>query len=166
MVGSVASILTGLGYNYTFVQTNVLSGLSLSSYSTVILGMDGGTISYSDMGYLASAVNAGTKLIILGGSGLQIFAQGVNDFFIQVNTNIYTWTTVSGTPDLTVTSPSPRIGRGPSGASIFLNHSATYYMARVMDGAATTGCQRRWLSLPCGEARRRGQRGDVYQFAL
>jgi hypothetical protein len=77
-------------------------------------------------------------LIVLGGSEYLPFAQGLNDFFIQINTNNYSWTIVSGSPDLSVTSPGNPLAAGIPLTYNFSNLYASYYMARVTDGSAVT----------------------------
>ena len=138
IINSVGTILNNLGYPYDFVTTSTLSSLNLTNYTTVIMGMDGGMVEYADMAHLAMAVNSGTKLIVLGGSSYLPFASGLNDFFIRINTNNYDWTTVSGSPDLSVTTPGHPLAAGIPATYSFINHGASYYMARVTDGSATT----------------------------
>jgi uncharacterized repeat protein (TIGR01451 family) len=135
---SVRRILDELGRPYDFVLTETFSGLSLSNYGTVILGMDGGAVEYTDMAQLAAAVHEGTRLILLGGSEYQPFAVGLNNFFIQVDTNNYFWTTVSGSPDLSLTAPGHPLAAGLPPTYDYVNNDATYYMARVNDSSAVT----------------------------
>jgi uncharacterized repeat protein (TIGR01451 family) len=135
----IGAILNNLGQPYDLVQTGgSLSGIDLSRYNTVIFGMDGGSVAYADMAHLATAVNAGTKLIVLGGTAESPFAQGLNDFFIHINTANYSWTTVGSSPDLSVTLPGHPLAVGLPATYNFLNHSATFYMARVTDSSAVT----------------------------
>ena len=82
-------------------------------------------VDYASMAYLATVVNAGAKLIVLGGSAYQPFASGLNDYFIQINTNNYSWTTVLGSPDLSVTAPSNLLAWGIPLTYSFINHYAT-----------------------------------------
>ena len=138
IANSVRTALDNLGQPYDFVQTAALSGLDLSGYDTVILGMNGGGVEYADMAHLATAVNAGAKLIVLGGTGYLPFAQGLNDFFIHVNMANYNWTTVSGSPDLSVITPGHPLAANLPATYNFFNDSATYYMARVTDDSAET----------------------------
>jgi uncharacterized repeat protein (TIGR01451 family) len=138
IANSVRFVLDNLGRPYDFVQTSTLSDLNLTNYNTVILGMDGGEVEYPDMAHLAAAVNAGAKLIVLGGSRYLPFASGLNDFFIRINTNNYDWTTVAGSPDFSVTTPGHPLATGLPPAYNFIDNDASYYMARVTDGSATT----------------------------
>ncbi len=135
---SVLGILNNLGFHYNFVQANIFTGLNLSNYNTIILGMDGGAVDYASMAYLATVVNAGAKLIVLGGSAWAPYASGLNDFFIHINTNNYNWTTVAGSPEFSITAPGNPLAAGLPLNYNFSNVSASYYMARVTDGSAVT----------------------------
>lgn len=136
--GSVRAVLNNLGKTYDFVPTANLSSLNFSNYGTIILGMEGGSVDYPGMTSLASAVNAGARLIILGGTSLAPYATGLNDFFIRINTNNFNWQLVSGSPKFSVTAPSHPLAAGLPTTYNFANNNATYFMARVTDGSATT----------------------------
>jgi hypothetical protein len=137
ILGSVLSILDSMPHAYDFVQTSDLSTIDFSPYKIIILGMDGGQTDEADMAHLATYVNAGAKLILLGGSNYTPFAQGLNDNFIQINVASHGWTTVSGVPDLTVVNSAHPLAAGLPITYDFVNNNATYYMARITDSMAT-----------------------------
>ena len=135
--GSIRAILDSLGQPYDFVQTTDFSTLSLSSYATVIIGMEGGEISYGGMSSLGTAVRAGAKLILFGGSSCQTFASGLNNFFISDYTNNIYWSTVSGQPNLSVTNLSHPLAAGLPSTYSFVDSAASCYMARITDPSVT-----------------------------
>jgi hypothetical protein len=130
---SVCDILDGIPHAYDFYDTADLSSIDFSPYDIIILGMDGGQTDQADMAHLATYINAGAKLIIVGGSSLAAFAQGLNDNFIQIDTANYGWTQVSGTPDMTVVDAGHPLASGLPGTYNFVDNRASYYMARITD---------------------------------
>jgi hypothetical protein len=130
---SVCDILDGIPHAYDFYDTHDLSTIDFSPYDIIILGMDGGQTDQADMAHVATYVNAGAKLIIVGGSSLAPFAQGLNDNFIQIDMGNHSWSQVAGAPDLTVVDAGHPLASGLPGTYNFVDSRATYYMARITD---------------------------------
>lgn len=138
IANSVRAAMDNLGQSYDFVQTDTLSSLNFSNYGTIVLGMNGNYIDYAGMASLATVVNNGARLIIMGGSAWPPYASGLNDFFIRINTNNYYWQTVSGSPKFSVIAPTHPLAVGLPATYNFNYVYASDYMTRITDGAATT----------------------------
>ena len=102
---SVLSVLDGFDVQYDFVENYNLDTLDFSPYGTIIIGANGGLIDENDMAHLAASVNMGANLLLIGGSAVKGFAVGLNDHFIENNTNSYGWSPITGAPNMTVTHP-------------------------------------------------------------
>ncbi len=131
---SVARALNALGYTYDEIDTSVFTGIDFSTYDTVIVTMDGGTISTASVGALrAGVVNAGKNLILFGGTCYQPFANGVNQYLVQIDTVNYCWT-ISSSPGLHLLAHNALTAGLPDDYS-WVNSSAGFYMARPTDPA-------------------------------
>jgi hypothetical protein len=136
LTGSVLDILDNMGIAYDYNTTDDFIGVDFSPYSTIIVGMDGGYVDQNDVELLAMAASEGRKLILLGGTAYSPYVLGLSNYIIDVNTTTYYWTTVSGSPDMTVTQPGHPLAAGLPATYDFVNSSATFYMARIEDPAA------------------------------
>ena len=69
------------------------TGIDFSPYDIVIVGMDGGLAEVADIQKLRTdVIDAGKRLIFLGGTCYQPFAQGMNDYIVLNDVNNYCWT--------------------------------------------------------------------------
>jgi len=126
----------GLPYDLLYKYGGDIGGTDFGPYLFVILGMDGGTFTSSDMQYLrTNVIDEGKRLIFMGGTCWQDFAFGVNDYLVQNNTANYCWQ-ISATPHWTLTDPSHGLAEGLPDTLNFVNSSAAYYQIRVTDPAA------------------------------
>lgn len=123
----------GLPYDLYYTYGGDIGGLDLSPYSFVILGMDGGAFTTGDIQKLRTdVIDAGKRLIFMGGTCWQEFAIAVNDNLVLNDTNNYCWT-ISSTPNWTLTDPSHGLAEGLPDSLNFVNMSAAYYQIRVTD---------------------------------
>jgi hypothetical protein len=135
--GSILDTLDELGYSYDYeYDFSIWDDIDLSPYDTIIIGMDGGILDGNDVAHVAAAAKAGRKLIIVGGSQYLPYAQGLDDYLIDVNSPNYFWSTVSGSPDMNVIDPGHRLATGLPKTYDFVDNDATYYMARIEDSNA------------------------------
>lgn len=135
--GSIHRALNELGVPFDSVSTYTFSGVNLSPYETIIIGMDGGTPAEADVLALANAAASGKKLIMVGGTNSGPYYNGMSQYLLT-HTGQQGWTTVSGTPHLSVTNPSHTLATNLPSTYNFLNSGASYYMLRISDPAATT----------------------------
>jgi hypothetical protein len=133
---SILDALDSLGFAYDYEININWESIDLSPYDTIIIGADGGIVDGNDVAHVAAAAKAGRKLIIVGGSQYLPYAQGLDDYLIDVNSPNYFWSTVSGSPDMNVIDPGHRLATGLPKTYDFVDNDATYYMARIEDSNA------------------------------
>jgi len=126
---SVVKILEELGYSYDYYVNSFPTDYSV--YEVIIQAMDGGTD--NQVPELSSYIEEGGCGILIGGSRDETFATEVKTYLMDVNTTNYYWTTVSGTPDLTVTDPEHCLTQGLPQTYNLVNNSASFYMFRIND---------------------------------
>jgi uncharacterized repeat protein (TIGR01451 family) len=130
---SVQRALNELGYSYDHISSSDWTGIDFSPYDVVLIGMDGGTVEAASLQALrTNVIDQGKRLIFLGGTCYQPFAQGVNQYLVQNDTNNYCWG-VSGQPNWTVVNPSHPLAQGLPPTYNFANSSAAYYSLRATD---------------------------------
>lgn len=135
---SIERALTDLGLPYDFMYKygSDIPGTDFTPYTVVILGMDGGGYTSTDIQYLrANVIDQGKRLIFMGGTCFQDFAIGVNSYLVANDTANYCWT-ISGTPSWTLTDPSSSLGKDLPDSLNFVNSGAGYYQIRVTDANA------------------------------
>jgi hypothetical protein len=125
-------MLTELGYSYDFYDG--IFPADYGVYDIIIQGMDGGMV--TQIPELASYISAGGCAIIIGGSQYQPFALDVDAHLMDIDETNYFWTTVVGTPDITVLDPGHPLAAGLPSPYDFVDPSATYYMLRILDPTA------------------------------
>src|SRR4030065_1825650 len=95
--------------------------------------MDGGLIDQPSLQKVRTEViDAGKRLIVMGGSCWQNFALGVNQYLVQNNTANYCWF-IPAAPHFTVVDPAHPLAQGLPSPYSFVNASAAYYQIRVTD---------------------------------
>ncbi|MCK5713959.1 MAG: hypothetical protein KAI25_14650, partial [Hyphomicrobiaceae bacterium] len=129
--GSIEAALSILGEAYDIVYTDNFTGIDYSPYTTIIVGMDGGSISEASVQTIADQAASGKSLIMVGGTNLTSFYTGVQLYLVS-HTGQTGWTT-SSTPHLIVTDPSHPLSTDLPASDTFINNSASYYMLRVND---------------------------------
>jgi hypothetical protein len=129
---SVGQILTELGYSYDYYE--VAFPPDYSVYDLIIQGMDGGTV--TQIPELATYISAGGCAIILGGSYYEPFVLDVDAHLMDVDELNYGWTTVVGSPHITVIDPGHPLAVGLPSTYDFVDLGATYYMLRILDPLA------------------------------
>lgn len=130
---SVELALQQLGYGYDLFSGSPWTGIDFSPYDVVIVGMDGGLAEVADIQKLRTDVlDAGKRLIFLGGTCYQPFAQGMNDYIVLNNINDYCWT-ITTPPAWTITDPAHPLADGLPSPYNYANSSAGYYQIRVTD---------------------------------
>ncbi len=134
VTNSVELALTNLGQAYDLVSTTDFTTLDFTPYSTLIVAMDGGSVSEASVQAIANAAASGKKLFILGGTNIQSYYDGVAMYLLS-HTGDQGWTT-SNTPHLQVTDPNHPLSTGLPSTYNFVNTSASFYMLRVNDPAA------------------------------
>jgi len=128
----LGDILTDLGVPYDYFSTSSFCSVDLSPYSTVVIGMDGGSIETADVGCVANWAKQGGGLLMIGGSNYTPFATGVNANLFSIDTTNHSWTRVSGAPHFTKTRRL--LTWGLPETYNFANISATFYMIRTLGG--------------------------------
>jgi hypothetical protein len=130
---SVERALQELGYEYDLYSGSPWTGIDFTPYDTVIVGMDGGLAEMADIQKLRTdVIDEGKKLIFLGGTCYQPFAQGMNAYLVLNDVNNYCWT-ISGTPHWTLVDAGHPLADGLPDSYNFVNSSAAYYQIRVND---------------------------------
>jgi hypothetical protein len=130
---SVEKALQELGYAYDYTYGPPWTGIDFSPYEYVIVAMDGGLAEVSDVQALRTGVlDAGKRLIILGGTCYQPWAQGLNQYIVLNDVNNYCWQ-VTGYPQFTVTDPTNPLADGLPSPYNYANSAAGYYQIRVTD---------------------------------
>jgi hypothetical protein len=133
--GSVQQALTDHGISFDSFSGDDWSGIDLSGYNTVIIGMDGGNVLTASVQNVADFVSNGGTLIIIGGSSLSEWTTAVNTYLLENNTANSSWQ-ISITPHLTVTDPSNPLAVGLPGTYNFTKASASVYQIKSTDTAA------------------------------
>ena len=124
---SVELALQQLGYGYDYTSSYPWTGIDFSPYSIVFVTMDGGLAEMSDIQKLRTDVlDAGKRLIFLGGTCYQPFAQGMNTYIVQNDTNNYCWQ-VTNPPQWTLVDPANPLADGLPDSYNYVNYAAGYY---------------------------------------
>ncbi len=134
VLGSVEQALNNLSVAYDLIQTDVFTGIDFSPYTTIIVAMDGGAVEEPDVQALANAASSGKKLIMIGGTSLLPYYNGMQLYLLS-HTGQQGWT-VSTTPHLQVSDPSHPLAAGLPSPYTFTDPSAAFYMLRVNDALA------------------------------
>ena len=134
--GSVQQALTDHGITFDLFSGADWSGIDLSGYNTVIIGMDGGSVSAASVQNVANFVTNGGRLIIIGGSALAEWTNAVNTYLLANATANYDWA-ISAQPHLTITDPAHILATGLPGTYNFTNPSAAFYQIKSTDPAAS-----------------------------
>jgi hypothetical protein len=127
--------LTDLSVAFDLFSGSDFSGVDLSAYTQVFLGMDGGLVEAPSIANLANFVNAGGCAHIYGGTCWEGYAVALNDYLLANDTTNYCWT-VSNTPHATVVDGGNYLATGLPASYNFVDSSAAYYATRSTDGAA------------------------------
>jgi hypothetical protein len=127
--------LTDLGVAYDLFSGEDFSGVDLSGYTQVFLGMDGGGVEAPSVANLADFVNGGGCLHIYGGTCWQSYAMALNDYLLNNDVNNYCWS-ISNTPHVTIVDSGNYLATGLPASYNFVDSSAAYYATRSTDGAA------------------------------
>jgi hypothetical protein len=128
--------LTDLGVPYDYFAGDNFSGVDLSPYTHVFVGMDGGLVEGPSLQNAANFASNGGCLHFYGGTCWQPYAIGLNTYLLENNTNDYCWTTVGGFPHSTVVDAGHYLAAGLPATYTFADISASYYQTRNTDGAA------------------------------
>jgi len=133
---SILKALDELGYTYDYYYVSGTDQVTdfpsdYSVYKIIIQAMNGGTV--LEIPRLADYVNNGGRAILLGGSALSGFVSDVNTYLMSVDTTNYYWTTVIGTPHITVMNPAHPLAKDLPLTYNFVVSGATYYMLRITD---------------------------------
>ncbi|MBE0638106.1 MAG: hypothetical protein IH598_06290, partial [Bacteroidales bacterium] len=132
--GSVQQALSELGYTYDYTYSeNDWTGINFSPYDVVIIAMDGGLVGAPSLLKIRTdVIDAGKRVIFIGGTCYQPFAAGVNQYLVQNNVNNYCWS-ISAQLQFTVTQPAHDLAQGLASPWNFVNNSAGYYALRATD---------------------------------
>ncbi len=131
---ALGGVLSSLGYGYDDYQGPPFP-TSLSGYTDVFLGMDGGLVEPSDVQNLANYASAGGRLHFFGGTCWQDYVNGMNTYLVLNNTSNYCWTEDGGKPDVTVVDPKNCLATNLASTYTFSNPSASFYQFRATDPA-------------------------------
>ena len=130
---SVGKALTELGYGYDQISVPPFTGIDFSPYDVVFVTMDGGLAEISDIELLrTNVVDQGKKLILMGGTCYEPFAQGVNQYLVQNDTSNYCWQ-ITNPPQWTIFDDTHPLADGLPSDYNYTNSSAGYYSIRVTD---------------------------------
>jgi hypothetical protein len=133
---AVVHALNEIGVGFTVMSTEDWTGINYGPYSTVIAAMDGGLISQASIQAVrTNVVDAGKRLIFIGGTCWQDFAIGVNTYLLGNDINNYCWT-MSGLPSWTLTNPSHGLAAGLPATHNWADPGAGYYQTRPTDPLA------------------------------
>jgi PKD repeat protein len=102
----------------------------------VIIGMDGGLVVENSVQKIRTEViDQGKRAIFIGGSCIQEFANGVDQYLVSNLVYDYCWD-IPSPPHFTVTDPSHGLAEGLPGTYNFIREYAAYYMLRIDDPEA------------------------------
>lgn len=127
--------MTELAVDFDYYYGSDFSGLDLSGYAHVFVGMDGGTVEEPSIVNVAAYVGGGGHLHFFGGTCWQPFAIAVDAHLTNNNVNDYCWA-ISGAPHFTVTDAGHYLAFALPGSYNFSNASAAYYSHRNTDAGA------------------------------
>ncbi len=130
--GSVQQALTDHGVAFDIFSGSDWSGIDLSGYNTVVIGMDGGQVNTASVQNVADFAANGGRLIIIGGSAWLEWVNAVNTYLLLNDTGNYNWV-VSSIPHLTVTNPGHGLAAGLPMTYNFVNSGAAYYQIKSTD---------------------------------
>ena len=134
---SVAKALTELGYTFTELNDEDWTDNDFSSYETVIAAQDGDTQDADDVAAVrAGVIDAGQRLIFLGGTSNGGFQDGVDANLVSIQEDD-SWDQGTGPPDMVISNAGHGLAAGLPGGYNFVDANAAYYMARP-DGADHT----------------------------
>ena len=109
---SIQRALNELGYSYDLFTGDNWTGIDFSPYDVVIIGMDGGATEAPSLAKLRTdVIDQGKRLIFMGGTCWQGFANGVNQYLVLNDTANYCWQ-VTNPPQWTVVDPSHPLADG------------------------------------------------------
>lgn len=126
--------LIDLSVAYDYFAGDDFSGLDLSGYTHVFLGMDGGIVGEPSILNAANFVSNGGFLHFYGGTCWEPFAIAVDAHLVGNDTADYCWAMVGGTPHSTVTDVGHYLANLLPGTYNFADIAATYYATRTTDG--------------------------------
>jgi len=131
----IGQALTDLGHGYDLFSGADFSGVDLTAYTHVFVGMDGGLVEAPSIMNAAGWAMNGGCLHFFGGSCWQPFAQAMNDYLLENNVNDYCWS-ISAMPHSTVVDPGHYLANGLPVNHDFADPSASYYSLRSTDAGA------------------------------
>ena len=130
---SVQRALNALGYPFNRFMGTDWTSIDFTPYNVVIVSMDGGIINQPSIQKLRTEViDAGKRLIFVGGTQWENFVMGVNQYLVLNDTANYGWK-ISAPPHFTIVDPASPLAQGLPSPYSFVNSSAGYYMIRVND---------------------------------
>jgi PKD repeat protein len=133
---SVERALWELGYTYDYIWAEDWTWIDYSPYDVVIIGMDGGYVLENSVQKIRTDVlDQGKRVIFVGGTCVQQFAYGVNDYLVSNLVYDYCWD-IPFPPHFTVTDPSHPLAEGLPGTYDFIREYAAYYQLRINDPEA------------------------------
>jgi len=130
---AIDQALNDLGVVYDYFNGGDFSGLDLTPYDHVFLGMDGGLVEEPSIANAANYVNGGGHFHLYGGTCYQPFAIAINTHLVQNDINNYCWTTVGGTPHSTIVDAGHYLATSLPANYNFNDIAATYYQTRTTD---------------------------------
>ncbi len=132
---SIGRALNELGVPFDLFQGGDFSGVDLSPYDHVILGMDGGLVNNASLQRLADWARSGGCAHIYGGTCIFEYAQALNQHLVMNDQNNWCWAIVGGVPDVTITNAGHYMANGLPATYNFVDVSASYYQTRITDPA-------------------------------
>jgi hypothetical protein len=130
---ALGAALTALGHTYDYFSGSDFSGLDLSPYDHVFLGMDGGLVEGPSIQNLANFINAGGCGHIFGGTCWQPYAIAMNTYILENDINNYCWVQNAIPPDSRVVDAAHYLASGLPANYNYLNNAASYYQLRNTD---------------------------------
>lgn len=132
--GSVLRALDELGYAYdTIYAYSDWTEIDFAPYDTVIIGMDGGTVSITSTQKIRTdVIDLGKRVIFIGGTASVNFVNGVNQYLVANDTANYNWA-LTTSPHFTLTNAAHPLAQGLPASRNFVNSSLRYYQLRVTD---------------------------------
>ena len=132
---SIARALNDLAVPFDFFQGSDYSGVDLSPYDHVIVGMDGGLVNNASVQHLADFARQGGCAHTYGGTCIFEYAAALNQHLLQNDQNNWCWAIVGGTPDVTVTNAAHYLASGLPATYNFVDDAASFYQTRATDPA-------------------------------
>jgi len=130
---AVRQALVTLGIPFHEFYGEDWTGLDLSPYAHVYVAIHGGSIEQASLQHVADYAAQGGHLHFYGGSDYPAYAQGLNAYLLENDTNNHQWTELAAAPHVRMEELTSYLARSHNWIFDFQDWSATCYQTRLTD---------------------------------